>query len=141
MLIDTHCHLDFPELQKDFADVLLRAQETGVEKIINPGVGIEESRKAVGLAKNNDVIFAAVGLHPHEADSLTDNVFSELEELAQSEKVVAIGEIGLDFFRLQGSGSRDQEESKQLQKKVLEQQLELAEKTNKPAIIHSHSEK
>lgn len=157
MLIDTHCHLDFPELQKDFADVLSRAREAGVEKIINPGVGIEESRKAVELAETvnpRDVsgvnLFAAVGLHPHEAsslfplrsdsggqvelrssgaDSLTENTLSELEELAQSGKVVAIGEIGLDYFRMQNE--------KEVQQETLRKQLALAEKLNKPVIIHS----
>ncbi len=146
-LIDTHAHLDFPEFQKDFNEVLVRAKEAGVEKIINPGVGIVESRKAVKLAEsansrvNSGVnLFAAVGIHPHEASSLfelrspgstslNEKVLAEFEELARSSKVVAVGEIGLDFFRMQNS--------KEVQISALEQQLRFAEKLGKPVIIHS----
>jgi TatD DNase family protein len=140
MLIDTHCHLDFPEFQKDFADVLTRAEEAEVVKFINPGVGIEESRKAVQLAYEHENIFSAVGIHPHEASSLfelrssgasflNEKLLKELEELAGNPKVVAIGEIGLDYFKMHN------EKSVQLQ--AFEQQLALAEKLDKPVIIHS----
>ncbi len=129
MLIDTHCHLDFPELQKDFAKVLSRAKEAGVEKFINPGVGIEESRKAVRLADEHENIFAAVGIHPHESQHLNESIFKELEELGKNGKVVAIGEIGLDFLKMRNS--------KEIQIVAFERQLDLAQKLNLPVIIHS----
>jgi TatD DNase family protein len=129
MLIDTHCHLDFPEFQKDFVEVLSRAHSAGVEKFINPGVGIAESRVAVKLAASHENIFAAVGIHPHEADSLDESVLRELEELGKNEKVVAIGEIGLDFFKMRNS--------KEIQIAAFEKQLGLAQKLNLPVIIHS----
>jgi len=93
MLIDTHCHLDFPEFQKDFVEVLSRAHSAGVEKFINPGVGIEESRKAVRLSSEYENIFAAVGIHPHESQHLNESILKELEELGKNEKVVAIGRL------------------------------------------------
>ena len=129
MLIDTHCHLDFPELKKDFDVVLARAKEAGVEKFVVPGVAISNSRAAVKLTEANENIFVAVGIHPHDADSLDTKILTELEELAQNKRVVAIGEIGLDFFRLKNSP--------EIQKNAFQQQLELAQKLNLPIIIHS----
>lgn len=129
MLIDTHCHLDFPNFEKDFAEVLTRAEKAGVQKIINPGVDIVASKKAVALAEKHPQIFAAVGFHPSEAEKLTADNFTALEKLAAHEKVVAIGEIGLDFFRMRNS--------KKIQIEAFGQQLELAQKLAKPVIIHS----
>ena len=129
MLIDTHCHLDFPQFKKDFEAVLARAEEAGVGKMINPGVGIKESRQALELAKNHENIFAAVGIHPHEVNSLNEGVLVELEELAGDPKVVAIGEIGLDYFRMRNE--------KTVQQEAFRKQLELAQKLKKPVIIHS----
>ncbi|MFH1375078.1 MAG: TatD family hydrolase [Patescibacteria group bacterium] len=140
MLIDTHCHLDFPQFKKDFDTVLARAGEAGIGKMINPGVGIKESRQAVELAKNYENIFAAVGIHPHEAsslfelrspgvNSLNEGVLAELEELAEDPKVIAIGEIGLDYFRMRNE--------KSIQQEAFRKQLELAQKLKKPVIIHS----
>ncbi|MCF7856813.1 TatD family hydrolase [Candidatus Gracilibacteria bacterium] len=128
-LVDTHCHLDFPELQKDFDEVLARAHSAGVKKFINPGVGIEESRKAVQLSSEHENIFAAVGIHPHEADSVDEKILAELEVLAQNSKVVAIGEIGLDFFKLRNS--------KEIQIAAFEKQLGLAQKLDLPLIVHA----
>ncbi|MBU1090075.1 TatD family hydrolase [Patescibacteria group bacterium] len=129
MLIDTHCHLDFPEFAKDFEEVLARARSAGVEKIINPGVELSNSRSAVCLAEKFDDIFATVGIHPHAADSADEETLNELEKLAASEKVVAVGEIGLDFFKMRSS--------KEIQNEAFEKQLVLAQKLNLPVIIHS----
>ncbi|MCF7846255.1 MAG: TatD family hydrolase [Candidatus Peribacteraceae bacterium] len=139
-MIDTHCHLDFPNFEKDFAEVLARARDAGVTKFINPGVDLPSSQKAVALAEKFPEIYAAVGFHPSEAASLfelrspgaeklsADNL-TALEELASSEKVVALGEVGLDFFKMRNS--------KKVQVEAFEKQLTLAEKLQKPVIIHS----
>lgn len=127
--IDSHCHLDFPNFEKDFGEVLARAEKAGVQKFINPGVDLLTSCKAVALAEKFLPIFAAVGFHPSEAEKLSADNFIELEKLAQSGKVVAIGEIGLDFFKNQ--------KSKNIQIEVFRKQLALAERIQKPAIIHS----
>lgn len=131
MLIDTHCHLDFPEFAKDFEKVLARARSAGVGKIINPGVELSNSRAAVRLAKEFDSVFAAIGIHPHAADSVGEETLNELEKLAASEKVVAVGEIGLDFFKMRNS--------KKIQIEAFRRQLQLAQKLNLPVIIHSRS--
>lgn len=128
-MIDSHCHLDFTNFEKDFDDVLVRAAEAGVTKIINPGVDLSTSRKAVALAEKFPQIFAAVGFHPSEAEKLSADNFAALEQLAQNSKVVAIGEIGLDFFKNQKSAK--------VQTEAFERQLALAQKVNKPVIIHA----
>lgn len=130
-LIDTHCHLDFPEFSKDFEEVLARARLAGVQKFVNPGVELSNSRAAVALAEKFDGVFAAVGIHPHAADSIDEKILNELEKLAASEKVVAVGEIGLDFFKMLNS--------KEIQKEAFKLQLALAEKLNLPVIIHSRA--
>lgn len=129
MLIDSHCHLDFPEFKSDFSEVLSRSRETGVSKILNPGCNMKTSRKAVSLAKEFEEIYAAVGVHPHDASEINDDSLKVLEELAQDQKVVAIGEIGLDYFHMRNT--------KEVQIEAFEKQLKLAQKINKPVIIHS----
>ena len=100
MIIDTHCHLDFKDFDNDRDAVLDRAKQKGVARIINVGSSLEGSRRAVELAKKYDIVYASVGIHPHEADSVTDKVIEELTNLARQKKVVAIGEVGLDYYRL-----------------------------------------
>lgn len=129
MLIDTHCHLDFQNFEKDFDEVLARAKSAGVEKFINPGVDLSSSKKAVELAKKFPQVFAAVGFHPSDAEKLSADNLNTLEELASNERVVAIGEIGLDFFKMRNS--------KKIQIEAFEKQLALAEKIQKPVVIHS----
>ena len=128
-LIDSHCHLDFPNFEKDFDQVLVRAEEVGVKKFINPGVDLPTSRKSIELAEKFTGIFAAIGFHPSDAEKLSANNLAELEKLAQHKKVVAIGEIGLDFFKNQNS--------KKMQMEAFEKQLDLAQRFDKPVIIHS----
>jgi len=128
-LIDSHCHLDFPDFEKDFDEMLMRANSSGVAKFINPGVDIMSSKRAVALAESHENIFAAVGFHPSEAEKMSANNFFMLEKIARSKKVVAIGEIGLDFFRNQNSSK--------IQIEVFRKQLALAEELNLPVIIHS----
>ncbi|MCK5471968.1 TatD family hydrolase [Candidatus Gracilibacteria bacterium] len=131
MLIDTHCHLDFTEFTRDFKETLVRARSVGVQKFVIPGVELSNSRAAVALAEKFDGVFAAVGVHPHAADSVDERTLNELEKLAASQKVVAVGEIGLDFFRMKNSP--------EIQKNAFRQQLELAQKLNLPVIIHSRA--
>ncbi len=128
-LVDTHAHLDLPNFEKDFDEVLARAQKIGVQKIINPGVDLISSQKAVELAEKFDHIFAAVGFHPSEAQKLTTDNFVALEKLATNSKVVAIGEIGFDFFR--------NPISPKIQKEAFGKQLNLAQKIQKPVIVHA----
>lgn len=129
MLIDSHCHLDFTNFDQDREAVLGRAAAAGVTKFLNPGVDLLTSQKAVALAEKFENIFAAVGFHPSEAEKLSADNFSALEKLAQNSKVVAIGEIGLDFFKNQ--------KSVKVQLEAFERQLALAQKLNKPVIIHA----
>src|SRR3990167_8528469 len=132
-MIDVHCHLNFHAFDKDYDEVIKKAFGQGVEKIINVGTKIDSSQKAVELAKEYEDLFAIVGVHPHHADKLEDGWDKELEKLAKDKKVVAIGEIGLDYYRYEGSGVVDPK----LQKKVFEAQIELAHKLNLTLQIHN----
>jgi len=100
MLIDTHAHLDYPDFKDDFSAVLERAQAAGVARIITIGTSVESSRRAVELAEKFPVIHAAIGVHPTNAPEAEDDIVSPLRELAKSPRVVAIGEIGLDYHHL-----------------------------------------
>jgi TatD DNase family protein len=100
MLIETHAHLDYRDFANDFDDVLRRANEAGVTRIITIGTSIESSRRAIELAERNPNIFAVIGVHPTNADEAGDDVMTPLRELAKSPRVVAIGETGLDYHRL-----------------------------------------
>ncbi len=98
-LIDTHCHLDFPQFDSDREEAISRARESGVYLAINVGSSIEGSRKAVELSKKYPYFYSTVGIHPHEADNLNEGYISILKVLAGEERVVAIGETGLDYFK------------------------------------------
>ena len=100
MLIDTHAHLDYPDFAADFDDVLARATEAGVTRIITIGTSIESSRQAVALAEKYPNVFAVIGVHPTGAEDAPEDVMSPLRELAKSPRVAAIGETGLDYHYL-----------------------------------------
>jgi TatD DNase family protein len=100
MLVDTHAHLDYPDFAGDFDDVLRRATEVGVTRIITIGTSIESSRRAVGLAEKCPNIFAVIGVHPTYVEESGEDVITPLRELSKSSRVVAIGETGLDNHRL-----------------------------------------
>ena len=127
-VIDTHCHLSFPQFDPDREAVLRRARQAGVRLIINPGTDPEQSRAAVTLAGLQPDVYAAVGVHPHAVGTLTDDDFSELQDLARSERVVAIGEVGLEV------SSRSPSLAVQL--RWLERFVRLADELNKPVIFH-----
>jgi len=127
-LIDSHCHLDFYQFDADRPDVWRRAEAIGVRQIVNPGTDLESSRRAVALAQWRPGIFAAVGVHPNDAADFSADTVTELTALAKSPGVVAIGEIGLDYYR--------DRTPKAQQVRALEAQLTLARQVNLPVIIH-----
>jgi TatD DNase family protein len=100
MLIETHAHLDYPDFAKDLDDVIRRASEAGVTRIITIGTSVESSRRAVELAEKYPNIFAVIGVHPTYALEAPEDVVAPLRELAKNPRVVAIGEIGLDYYHL-----------------------------------------
>jgi TatD DNase family protein len=100
MLIDTHAHLDYPDFAPDFDDVLKRATDAGVTRILTIGTSIESSRRAVELAETYPNVFAVVGVHPSYAEEAEDDVMTPLRELAKNRRVAAIGETGLDYHSL-----------------------------------------
>ncbi len=127
-LIDTHCHLTFEQLAGDIEAVVDRSRAAGVAVWITVGTDPQQNRKAVELANRFENMYAAVGIHPHDAKDVAAGTMNELKELAQSEKVVAIGETGLDFH-YDFSPRQDQ-------RRVFEAQLEIARQMNLPVIIH-----
>jgi TatD DNase family protein len=100
MLIETHAHLDYPDFANDFDDVLRRATEAGVTRIITIGTSVESSRRAVDLAEKYPNIFAVIGVHPTYVEESSEDVITPLRELAKNPRVVGIGETGLDYHRL-----------------------------------------
>jgi len=158
MLIDTHAHLDFPDFSDDLDSVLARAEAAGVTRIVTIGTSIEGSRRAVALAEKYPQVFAVVGVHPNSAIEAGENIMDELRALAQSPRVVALGETGLDYHRLPSRhllGSKDGMLSemplndpreptaairdgavKTAQAAVFEQQLDLAVELGLNVVIH-----
>jgi len=100
MLIETHAHLDYPDFANNLDDVLRRATEAGVTRIITIGSSIESSRRAIALAEKYPAVYAAIGVHPTSIESAEEDVFTPLCELAKNPRVVAIGETGLDYHHL-----------------------------------------
>lgn len=130
-LIDTHCHLSMEVFREDLDRVLESALGQGISKIIVPGVDPESSQKAVELASRYSCIYAAVGIHPEAVDSSTAAAIKTILELAHEPKVVAIGEIGLDFFYTQ--------ENQTQQINLFTTMLEIAKNVEKPVIVHSRN--
>lgn len=128
LLVDSHSHLQFPDFEKDVENVIANARQAGVKWFINVGSDFEASRKAIELADRFPECYATVGIHPHEAASADDKAFDELKLLAKHPKVVAIGEVGLDYFR----NLSDPE----IQKKVFVRFLNLAKELDLPLIFH-----
>ncbi len=128
MLIDSHCHLNFKAFNDDRSDVLSRAKAAGLKAFLNPGTTLTDSQEIVALAKEISELYAAIGIHPNDAGGVNDETLVALRELSQAEKVVAIGEIGLDYHW--------DEAPRPVQQRVFEQQLELATDLDLPVIIH-----
>lgn len=137
MFIDTHVHLDFPEYKAEIGQVLGRAKDAGVEKVINVGVDLETSKKSLELARHYKEVFAAIGLHPHSAKELDLQTRPQLMTYAAHRKVVAVGEIGLDYYYLKRSSQFSHCPSREEQIFCFEQMLDLALELRLPVIIHS----
>jgi TatD DNase family protein len=160
MLIDTHAHLDYPDFASDFDEVLRRATEAGVTRIITIGTSVESSRRAIAVAEKYPNVYAVIGVHPTTADESGEDVITPLRDLAKSPRVVAIGETGLDYHRLPSielakerkaqvfakalqSSTEEQIEAdihdgsyKSKQASLFEQQLDLAAELGLNVVIH-----
>lgn len=132
MIIDTHVHLDDERYKDDLDEVLNRARGGGVERFIIPGADPKNLKRAVEIAENNSDVYFAVGVHPYDMDSFEE---SYLEKFINHKKCVAVGECGLDYFRLEGS-NEEKEKEKSRQKEIFITQIELAKKYKKPLIVH-----
>jgi TatD DNase family protein len=132
MLTDTHCHLDLNQFDSDREAVIERAVQAGVKRILIPGISVTSSRAVVKLAESHPMLYAAVGVHPSEAGTWNASTKNELREFVvgsvDSSKIVSIGEIGLDYYW--------DSSPHELQKKVLEEQLDLASELHLPVILH-----
>jgi TatD DNase family protein len=131
MLIDSHAHIHLSNFDRDREQVFARARQGGVRAIINIGLDLESSQASLELARKYDEVFSTVGFHPHEASKMTDDALKALAEIAQDNKVVAVGEIGLDFYRNLSS--------RRSQEKAFRKQLDLAIELGLPVVIHSRN--
>jgi len=129
MLFDTHAHLDDEKFDVDREETIKKIKDSGVLKLVNIGADIKTSQNSIALAEKYDFIYAAVGVHPHDTENMTDKDLETLEKMSKHPKVVAIGEIGLDYFY--DNSSRDK------QKYWFEEQLKLAQRLDMPIIIHN----
>jgi TatD DNase family protein len=126
-LVDSHCHLDF--IEGDTDGLVASARQAGLVGIINPGTSLKTSQAAVALAERHAMVYAAVGVHPHDASTFDHETVAALRELAAHPKVVAIGETGLDYYRNYSPHDAQQ--------RAFEAQLELAAELGLPVIIHN----
>lgn len=136
MYIDTHAHLDFPDYKAEVTAVLGRAKEADVSKIINVGVDLKTSKKSVELARQNPEVYAAIGLHPDSSGDLDMETRSYMTALSAQKKVVAIGEIGLDYYYIKRSSKFARYPKREQQIFCFEQMLDLAIELRLPVIIH-----
>jgi TatD DNase family protein len=132
MIIDTHIHLDDKRYEEDLEEVLNRAREGGVKRFIIPGADVRTLERAISIANTHSDVYFAVGVHPYDKEQFDSLDFSAY---IGHEKCVAIGECGLDYFRLEGS-DEEKELEKQEQKRVFKAQIQLAKKYKKPLIVH-----
>ena len=129
LLVDSHAHIDAHAYDRDRDQVVARAEEAGVGVIINAGFDLKSSRASIELAQQYTGVYVALGVHPHSAVKVMDGDLKELAQLSREPKVVAIGEIGLDFYRNLSP--------REVQVKVFREQLEMAHRLDLPVIIHS----
>lgn len=129
MLIDSHAHLGMPQFDRDRDDVIRRAIDAGVELIFTVGTDIGDCRKAVEIARGNEMVFAIIGIHPHNAKEVNEETYLDLRALSQDGKVKAIGEIGLDLFRNLSP--------RNVQITRFRQQIHLAKELDFPIVVHA----
>jgi TatD DNase family protein len=127
-LFDTHAHLHFPEFDADRAEMMTRARQAGVTRMLTIGTEVPTSRAAIALAQTEPDVWAAVGVHPHDAAEADETVLAEIESLAGTARVAAVGEIGLDFFR--NLSPRD------VQERVFRHLIGVARRARKPVLVH-----
>ncbi len=127
--IDTHAHLDFPEFKNDLDQVIETAFEKGVEKIINIGCSLERSKKSLEIAEKHKNVWASVGVHPSDVENFDIKTLEEIYLFAKYKKVVAIGEVGLDYFHKNAESD--------VQKKVFIEQMKIANELSKPVVVHT----
>lgn len=128
-LVDTHCHLFLNNFDFDFDDVLQRGIRSGVVRFVNPGIDLITSKQAIQLAESHPEIYAAVGIHPTECEGWNDDTIAAINDLAHHPKVIAIGEIGLDYYH--------DTTPKDVQRRILFAQLDLARQLSLPVILHN----
>ncbi len=133
MIIDTHAHIDVSDFDEDREAVIERARENGVQYMVNIGCDIESSYRSMELAEQHDFIYATAGIHPHDVKSINGDTYAHLRQLLLHPKVIALGEIGLDFFK--NYSPQD------VQRTHFRNQIQLAREMNKPIIIHSRDAK
>ena len=130
-LVDTHCHLNIMQSEHNLDEIIDNAINNDVFRIMVPGIDLDSSLEAIRIAERYDLVYAAIGYHPNDANKWDKNSFTQLHELTQHPKVKAIGEIGLDFYREYVPQS--------VQMQVFGEQLRLSEETGLPVIIHSRN--
>ncbi len=130
-LIDSHAHLDFKNFDTDQTDTIQRAREAGVFRIINIGTSLATSRRSMELAQKYPAIYATVGIHPHDSNEVNEENLAKLRLLSRQPKVVAIGEIGLDYFKMYQPVA--------IQERAFRAQLELAQELKMPVVIHTRA--
>ena len=134
MLTDTHCHLDFHKFDEDRDAVIQRAVNSGVTRILIPALDLQSSLAVLELVESSPYLYAALGFHPTDLEAFSSEALEEIRERAGHPRVVAIGEIGLDYYWVKEPGKRS------FQHEALKRQLSLAETLNKPVIIHMREE-
>jgi TatD DNase family protein len=131
MLVDSHCHLNDRKFDRDREAVIRRARDAGLTAMVCIGYDMESSRRAVDIANSHDGVYATIGVHPHDAKTVRPRDIDELAALANSAKVVGVGEIGLDYYR--------DLSPREVQQAVFREQLELARSLSVPVVIHSRN--
>ena len=129
MFIDSHAHLNSEEYRSDLVEVLSRAQDAGVETIVVPGTTVESSLEAIALSERYPNVYACVGIHPHDASKGSSDALEKIERMTEHTKVVAVGEIGLDYHY--DFSPRD------IQREVFEKQIGIAVRRNLPVVVHT----
>lgn len=129
--IDTHCHIDFDWFDEDRDDVVAKAKDNQVNYLINIGCESKSNKKVFDNSRKYNNVFFSAGIHPSDVDQSDESIFTEIEEYAKDEKMVAVGEIGLDYFKYDGDRNR--------QKSFFKQALNLASNLDKPVVIHNRS--
>lgn len=129
MFIDSHAHLDDERFNEDRTELINSLKENKIDLVLNIGYDLKSSRASVHLANNHDQIYAVIGVHPHDAQDVAGGYLEQLKELSKEKKVLAIGEIGLDYYY--------DNSPREIQRRVFKEQIKLAQDLNLPVVIHT----